>query len=218
MIRRRILTTVASVILILSAWIVRDLIDPSVHDLSDFDGREVARIETAMWKSYYSRQPLLLYWQLTGLLRRQYHAPFWRAAVGGYHAARAAVVFQRGSNRVEYLRALPDLESFYALIRRGSSVPFDVRKVAAMELDWWITHRERAQHPQSSLESALAALQAGIYQQPDSRFIVHAKERAEAMLLRDARAASGEVSDHDWRRVAEMLNRSWVSLQTTVAK
>ena len=87
-----------------------------------------------------------------------------------------------------------------------------------MELEWWILHRERSQHPRSYLESALAALQAGIYQKPDSLFAAHAKARAEAMLLRDALAESGEVSDQDWGRIAEMLNRSWVSLQTAAAK
>jgi hypothetical protein len=122
-----------------------------------FDGHEVGRLETEMWRSYYGHQPVRLYLQMAELLRRQYHLPFWRACIGAYRASRSAVVFQRGHNRAEYEMALPDLVDYYAIIRRSSDVGFPVRTAARLELEWWIVHRERASHASGDLEQSLAA-------------------------------------------------------------
>ena len=169
-----------------------------------------------MWRSYYEHQPVRLYLQLVELLRKQYQLPFWRASVGGYHAARAAVVFQRGHSRAEYEQALPDLVAYYALIRRSSDIAFSVESVARSELEWWIIHRERARHADGDLERSLAALQAAIYQRPESFFRDHARARAEAMLLRDAAAEQSGVSEQQWKRIASLLDHSWVSLQAAI--
>jgi len=186
--------------------------------LREFDGHAVGRLETAMWRSYYGHNPPALFGELVELLRDQYHVPFWRACVGAYDAARAAVVFQRGRNRGEYERALPSLEGFYSIVRRGSDVPFDVEKSARLELEWWIVHRERDRRGPGELERALADLQAEIYHCPEDRLAEHARTRAEAMLIRDARAEAGGVTDADWRRIGALLDVSWVSLQTAVSQ
>src|SRR5882724_9988510 len=151
-----------------------------------------------------------LFVQLHVLLREQYHLPFWRAAAGAYRAANAAVVFQKGHNRAEYERALPDLEKFHANIRRGGDVAFDVPQSARLELEWWILHRDRS--PQ--LEQALADLQAERYRKPAPLFAQHAISRADAMLLRDFRGTS--ISEVDWNEIGKMLDVSWESVETAV--
>lgn len=203
----------------LALWVVRDLTDRTRHDLRNFDGHEVARLETGMWRSYYDHQRLSLFLQLSELLRRQYHLPFWQSNIAAWHAARAAVVFQRGHGRADYTLALPDLERFYSMIQRHSRTSFHVDNVARLELEWWIVHRERAHHPPADLELSLAQLQAAIYRRPVGQFEDHAKARADAMLLRDARAEqAGSPSEDDWRRIGALLDRSWVGLQTVVSQ
>jgi hypothetical protein len=202
----------------LAIWIAADFAIPRRSSLIHFDGRRVGRLETDMWRAYYGHNPLSLYAGLVRLLREQYHIAFWRACLGAYDAARAAVVFQRGHNRAEYELALPSLVRFYSMIRRDSDVAFPVEQAARLELEWWIIHRERAQHPPGDLERSLAALQAAIYQRPETIFAVHARARAEAMLLRDAGAEAGGVSDQDWNRIDGLLETSWVSLQTAVSQ
>ncbi|HET8549940.1 MAG TPA: hypothetical protein VFL57_18145 [Bryobacteraceae bacterium] len=202
---------------LLAAWIIADLSSKTRHDLRDFDPAKVARLETSMWRSYYDHERLRLFSELGELLRRQYHLPLWSSWKGAFHAARAAVIFQKGRGREDYLRALPDLEKFYGLIHRHSQTSFDVRAVAALELEWWIVHRERARHSRRRLETALAELQSRIYGLPPSRFDEHARARAEAMLLRDARAESGGVSENDWQQIGALLNRSWLSLHHAVS-
>jgi hypothetical protein len=115
-----------------------------------------------MWRSYYGHKPLALFGELVELLRDQYHVPFWRACAGAYYAAQAAVVFQRGHDRGEYERALPDLKRYYSIVRRGSDAPFDrgsdapfdVEKSAQLELEWWIVHRERDRREPGGLARA----------------------------------------------------------------
>ena len=193
-----------------------DLLVAWHSSLTCFDGHEVGRLETAMWRSYYGHQPARLYFQLVDGMRRQYRLPFWRASLAAWHAAHAAVVFQRGHNRREYDLALPDLTDYYSQIRRISDRPFSVENAARLELEWWIIHRERAMHPPGDLEQSLAALQAAIYQRPERLFQDHAKARARAMLRRDDAQARGRLSGEDWKAIGSLLDSSWASLQNAV--
>lgn len=215
--RRRWRLVVMFMLAAMAIWIARDFADSSLHDLRDFDPHEVARTETAMWRDYYEHHQLRLFLELTGLLRHQFHLPFWRSCIGGYQAARAAAVFQRGRSRADYLLALPHLVRYYALIRRASTTPFDIERVASLELEWWIIHRERARHQPGDLYRALAQVEAEIYQLPEGRFDEHARRRGEAMLLRDAGAENGSPSKSDWQRIGTLLDASWNSLRDAVA-
>jgi len=204
---------------LLTVWVVADLWRPVRKDLRTFNATEVARIETDMWRSYYDHRRLDLFLQLAELMSRQYGMPFWRARVAAFHAAKAAVVFQRGSQRSDYLLALPDLERYYNLVAQSAEKPFDVPRVAALELEWWIVHRERARHQPGDLERGLAELQSALYPGiPAGAFAEHASARAKAMLLRDQFAISSPagMSEEDWRTIAELLDRCWHSLHAAV--
>jgi len=54
--KRRFATIVLVIALVTIAWIVFDLYAPRTAHLRDFDADEVARLETAMWRSYYDKQ------------------------------------------------------------------------------------------------------------------------------------------------------------------
>ena len=169
-----------------------------------------------MWKSYYAHQRLRLFGELATLLRREYDLPALRSYVVAYHAARAAAVVQGGHTRSDYEKALPEVVSFYAAIRRVSSEPFDVERAARLELEWWITHRERASHPREDLDRNLAALQGELYHLPVDQLMEHARLRADAMLLRDSAAASGNPTRQQWAEIERLLLSSWRSLRETV--
>lgn len=200
---------------ILTVWIAEDLYFPRHHDLRRFDPARVASLETAMWRSYYDHHAFELFTELTQLLRQEYGMPFCRSVVAGYHAAKAAEVFQRGHSRGEYERALPDLVAYYHLILRSSASAFDPDAVARLELEWWIVHRERDHFPPRDLEVALSRLQAEIYQLPFTGFAEHARARARAMQIRDTQADTG-LTASDWARIDELLTRSWAALRAEV--
>ena len=198
------------------AWVVYDLYAPRVAHLREFDPDAVARLETAMWRSYYEKQRLRLFNELSELLRTQYDMPLVRSNRVAYYAANAAFVFKKGKQRSDYEQALPDLVKFYRSVRNMSDIPFDVERAARLELEWWIVHRERAKHAPGDLDRALAALQAEIYRVPIDRLMDHGRLRAEAMTIRDTKAESGGVTEADWEQIDQLLHKSWRSLAVTV--
>jgi hypothetical protein len=200
-----------------AGWAAAELARPRRVDIGVFDPDAVARLETAMWRSYYDRRRLPLFGQLVALLQGQFHLQPLRAVALAGLAARAAAVFQVGAGRAEYLRALPHLERYYAGIRAVSDVPFDPLRAAWLELDWWIVHREDEAHPEGDLERALAELAAELYQVPAERLWDHASRRAEAMRIRDrtSRRAVG-VLDDDWDRIEAVLWVAWKALADEV--
>jgi hypothetical protein len=206
----------AAVVLAGAGWAAgRIARGPARVDIRAFDPDEVARLETAMWRSYYDRRRLPLFGQLFALLRRQFHLSPGRSLALASLAARAAVVFQVGRGRADYRRALPYLERYYAAILAVSQTPFDAAEAARLELDWWVVHREAAEAdgPRDELERTLAALAAELYQVPAERLGVHAERRAEAMTLRDRRSREpGGVAEGDWERIEAILRLSWRSL------
>jgi len=197
-------------------WAGIDLWAPRSTDIRSFDPDEVARLDAAMWRSYYDRQRLRLFGQLAELLRNQYHLTPLKSHLAAYDAAKAAFMFKGGSSRVEYARALPNLVRFYAAIRRGSNVPFDVDRAARLELEWWIVHRERSPQAPDNLARALAELQAEIYRVPVEQLAEHARLRAEAMTIRDEKALSGDLAEEDWKQIEEGLLASWKALSRAV--
>ncbi|HEV3398000.1 MAG TPA: hypothetical protein VG693_01760 [Actinomycetes bacterium] len=200
-----------------AGWAAAELARPRRTDIRVFDPDEVARLETAMWRSYYDRRRLPLFGQLVALLQGQFHLQPLRAVTLAGLAARAAAVFQVGSNSDDYRRALPYLERYYAAIRAVSEVPFDARRAAVLELEWWIVHRENALHPPGDLERALADLAAELYQVPADRLWTHASRRAEAMTIRD-HAATRQVGvlEDDWDRIEAVLWVAWKALADEV--
>ena len=169
-----------------------------------------------MWRSYYERQRLRLFEELSELVRTQYNMPLVRSNQVAYYGANAAFVFKKGKQRSDYEKALPDLVKFYQSVRNMSDIPFDVDRAARLELEWWIIHRERAKHAPGELEHALAELQAEIYGIPVERLIEHGRLRAEAMTIRDTKAETSGVTEADWAKIDELLHQSWRSLSVAV--
>jgi hypothetical protein len=200
-----------------AGWAAAELARPRPTDIRVFDPDEVARLETAMWRSYYDRRRLPLFGQLVALLQGQFHLQPLRAVALAGLAARAAAVFQVGASHDDYRGALPYLERYYAGIRAVSRVPFDPRRAASLELHWWIVHREVDGHPPGELEAALADLAAELYQVPAERLWAHATRRAEAMAIRDrtSRRQVG-VLDDDWDRIEAVLWVAWKALAEEV--
>src|ERR1041384_8243262 len=210
------LRILAAVVVLLIGGVLYDLFYPRTTHLREFDPNEVARLETAMWRSYYEKQRVRLFYQLTELLRSQYHMTPVKSNVVAYYASHAAFVFKEGKERADYEKALPDLIKFYSYLRNMSDIDFDVYKASKLELEWWIIHRQRAEHPPGDLDRALAELQAELYHVPVEKVMEHGRLRAEAMTIRDTRAEQGGVTEEDWAKINELLKQSWSSLAQAV--
>jgi len=214
--RKVIVRVIALILALMICAVLYDLFWPRTTHMREFDPDEVARLETAMWRSYYEKQRVRLFNQMTELLRSQYHMTPVKSNLVAYYAANAAFVFKEGKERSDYEKALPDLIKFYSAVRKMSDIPFDVDRAAQLELEWWIIHRQRAQHAPGDLDRALAALQAELYRVPVDRVMEHGRLRAEAMTIRDTKAETTGVTEEDWAKINDLLRQSWRSLAQAV--
>lgn len=208
---------ILAILALLLLYVLVDLFWPFHRDLRQLNPEETGKLETAMWRSYYDREPVQLFFQLAELLRTQFQFPLLRSYRTAYFASRAAFVFKDGSNRREYEQALPYLESYFGAIRGIGNLEFNVQRAARLELEWWIVHRERDRNPPGALDRACAEAAAALYQVSPDSTREHGRLRAAAMIIRDARAASGNVSEKDWMLIESLLCECYRSLQKAVS-
>lgn len=200
----------------LMAWIAIDVLLPRRTDLRQFDPVASGRLDGEMWRSYYERKPAKLFWQLAQSLRVQSHAGFWNSFPMAYRAAKAAFTFKDGRSRADYDQALPDLEQYFAAVNNLSLTPFNAKSAARNELEWWIIRREPEQFTTTDWERLIAVVAAEIYAVPPERLTEYAHLRVEAMVLRDQRGEN--ITEADWNRIGELLERSWTSLSNAVTQ
>lgn len=193
-------------------WVMVDLFSMRKVDIRDFNPEEVARLDNAMWRSYYAKEPVRMFFQLAELLRSQYHFPLLKSHLVAYHAAKAAFVFKKGSVRADYLQAMPDLIEYYSYLRSVSASAFDVKRASELEVEWWIVHRQRDQHRPGDLDRAVADAAAEFYGVPSEKLLVYGSLRAEAMTIRDDKAGAGGVTEEDWSRIESLLHKAYRSL------
>lgn len=195
---------------LLGIWISTDLWVPRHYDLRQFNPTSIGVLETKMWRSYYEKKPLQLFWQSAQLFRQQLKAPYWRSFKIAYHAAKAALVFQKGSNRVAYQKALPNLQTFYQEVAKLSNRPLNVEQAAKQELEWWIIRRYRKEHPPGEWAKLQAQVAAEIYGVAPAQCEKYGALRTEAMLYRDN--LGQEIEKKDWVKIEKMLVEAWQSL------
>ena len=211
---RRVILAILAVCLVYAGV---DVFWPLHRDLRQFDPVALGDLETNMWQSYYGRQRLALFSGLAEMLRTQYQFPLLRSYLGAYQGASAAFTFKDGKQRSDYEKALPALQTYFALIRNTGNIDFDAPRAAKLELEWWIVHRERANYPPGALGRACAEAAAAVYQVPVDSTLTHGQLRAQAMLIRDARAEAGGLTEADWANIASLLHQSYQALRRAVA-
>jgi len=201
-------------LLSLVACIVIDLNYPYKTDIKNFNPAEVARLDGAIWRSYYEKKKLKLFFQSAELMRKQFGVPFWRSNVMAYHVAKAAFVFKDGKDTTDYNKALPGLIKYYQQINNISNENFDAAKAAKLELEWWVVRRYRDVHPPAEWEKYLSLGSEAVYHIPAGKFSDYAHLRVEAMLLRDNKG--NDINEDDWQHVNHLLQQAWKSFSISL--
>jgi hypothetical protein len=187
---------------------------PRSADLAAFDPQRMAERETAMWRDYYDKRYVRLFWDMYRSSRTEFRfSPLdsFRIALAGAHAAR---LFQPTTSREQAGVALAPLGVYYALLRKGAPVEFDADKAAQLELDWWQARREKV--APKDYGKTIAATAAMIYGVENASIAESGMLRAEAMAYRDAHG--DKMTDADWRTIAGQLSAAYGKLKDGIAK
>lgn len=199
-------------LLLLGAFLYATI--PRNADLRAFDPQSMARRETAMWRDYYHERYLRLFWDLYRSSRSEFRfSPLdsFRIAFSAAHAAR---LFQPTKSREEASVALPPLEVYYGLLRKGAPTNFNPEKAAQLELDWWQARRENV--APANYGKTIAEATSLLYGAENPAIAQSGMLRAEAMAYRDAR--NGKMTDGDWRAISGQLTTAYGKLKEGIAR
>jgi len=185
-------------------------------NLRQFDYKKIARLDTDMWRSYYNHQFIKMFVQLLQVMRTQLHLNWFRTYRLAWYSAWAATSYRLRKGHENYPRVLKNLVKFYKIISDNCSEPFDYRRAAELELEWWDIHRYPTKY-KKSLEQSLADTQAVIYNTSSVKFRDYAHNRAVAMLLPN-HEGDKQVNPPNWEKVHKLVLKSWQSLHAAVHK
>src|SRR5689334_8705042 len=99
---------------------------PRNADLRRFDPAKMAALETAMWRDYYDKRYINLFFDLYLSSRDEFGFSPLDSLKIALAAANAARTFQPTRSREQADAALPSLVGYYALLARAAPAHFDI--------------------------------------------------------------------------------------------
>jgi len=184
-----------------------------------FNPEQVAYYEKAGWEAYYDRHWTRTFWLLVQLNREQFRMPWWTALTAALDTVRASMAFAPIDNDVP--KAQHFLERFFAKARRSMDIAAPAQRLAALEMTYWIVHRQlaiRRQRDQADdniepMVQALTELHAALFATTPTQARTSAEYRALAAQTVD-RITGGYSTDvaADWRTVEAYLRRAYQAI------
>lgn len=125
--------------------------------LTTFDYKAVARLDMAMWTTYYSgnRGSIKLLTQAFKLIKLELGFSWIATIMMAYYTARAALYYRLKKRDENYKGAKKYLVKLFRVVSNNCAQPFDYNKTAQLELEWWDIERYPSKH-EESLSNALA--------------------------------------------------------------
>ena len=109
---------------------------------TNFNPAQIAYYEKSGWEAYYDRNWLRAFWLLVQLNREQFHMSPFIALLAALDTVRASVAFAPVDNDVP--KATYFIERFFAKARHSLHIRADAKTLAALEMDYWLVHRQLA--------------------------------------------------------------------------
>ena len=178
----------------------------------------VAYFEAAGWKAYYDHKWLQMLRLLVLLAQEQFHVPFPMSLAAAYYTTRASLAWVPVEH--DERKVLRYLEKFYTVARRYSGLHYDVKRVAALELQYFEVHRRLSGiSEKEEFLQTLIALHGAIFGLTDEQ----ARESAEWRLLAANTVdliTSGTSTDveSDWRKLEAYLRKAYSSVVQEMQK
>lgn len=177
-----------------------------------FNPDAVGTYEAAGWAAYYNRDWPRVLRLMVRLNHTQFRMGRLTAIAAAIDTVRAAAAFAPLEN--DLAATLRHLSSYFAHARRGAGMRADPAALAALELDYWVVHRDLASRRKANrrdddltpLIDALARLHAALFDSTPERMRVSATLRALAAAAVDR--ITGGYSDDvagDWARITRLL-------------
>lgn len=180
------------------------------------DPDTIGYCEGAGWAAYYRRDWPRVAWLMVRLNRAQFGMGWAQALAAAVDIVRAAAAFAPAQNDLATTRGY--LERFFARARRAAGMRAAAADLAALELDYWVVHRElasrrtldRGDDDLTPMVDSLARLHAAIFDATPEQMQVSAALRALAAARVD-RITGGYSDDEtvDWAQIHTLLRDAY---------
>ncbi len=184
-----------------------------------FDPRKVAYYEKENWVAYYQKRWLRLIRVSVGMVKEAFDLSLWQALYAAYLVARAEIAAAPFPDN-DIPRAEAYMRRFYRLIQRIHHQEFDVEKVARLEVNWWVVHRQMfGQTENQPLVDALTDLYTVLYGAEPDQVQDAAYHRAQAMVYSDRWVNEGRVGNSPLlAQVEDELIKSYTALRNEMVE
>ena len=172
----------------------------------------VAYFEAVGWKAYYDHKWLQMLRLMVLLCQEQFHIPFPISLAAAYYTMRASLAWVPVEH--DERKVLRYLEKFYTVARRYSGLHYDVKRVAALELQYFEVHRRLSGTPEKEeFLQTLIALHRAIF----GLTAEQARKSAEWRLLaaNTVDLITGGTStdpESDWHKLETYLCKAYSSI------
>jgi hypothetical protein len=187
-----------------------------------FDPDKVAYYEKAGWEAYYARNWLRAFGLLVRLNREQFRMGFFTALSAALDTVRASRAFAPIDNDIPAAQA--HIQNFFAKARPGLQIEASAQKLAELEMDYWVVHRELAlrrsqnhdDHDIEAMTQSLANLHAALFNATPEAMRESAEYRALAAKAVDR--ITGNYSKDitaDWQEVESYLQKAYRAVENS---
>jgi hypothetical protein len=183
-----------------------------------FDGARLAYLEVAGLKAYYDRRWIACFRYLYRIASEQFALSPFRALQNAYYFTRASVAWAPVEHKAEvthdYIRKFYHVAKKYG--NHGKGMPYNEKKVADIEFQYWILHRERGNHPNGDAApyiECLAALHSALFDLTPDQTHLSAVKRVEGTDHID-RVTGHRSTDieSDWQQAERALSVAYTDL------
>jgi hypothetical protein len=183
-----------------------------------FDGAKLAYLEVAGLRAYYDHRWLDCFRYILRITREQFGLSLWRAVQNAYYFTKASIAWAPVDHKAEVTHDY--IRKFYRVAKRygnhGKGLPFDAEKVANIEFQYWILHRERGMNPDNDPEMyirCLADLHSAIFglTVEETRYSGEMRVKGTDFIDRVTGKRSTDI-EGDWRKAEEALSEAYRSI------
>ena len=178
----------------------------------------VASFEAAGWKAYYDRKRLKMLRLLVLLCQEQFHIPFPQSLLAASYTTRASLAWVPVEH--DEHKVLTYLEKFYRVARRYSGLQYDVKRVAALEFQYFDVHRRLAgKGEKEELVQTLIALHSALFgltpqqARESAQWRLLAADTVDLITSRTSTDVEG-----DWSKLEGYLQKAYSSIVEEVQK
>lgn len=181
----------------------------SKADIMKFNYEKVAKLDAAMWQSYQNsdKRFILLFPQAFILIKYQLRFSWFATFKLAYYAGWAAIAYRLRKGKENYNSAEKNLIKLFQTVSKNCTTPFDFKKAAKLELEWWDIERYPEKH-KKPLSQSMNENMAAVYGVKPSNINGYGLNRAHAIGL----LASREKSKSSTEIANKLLSDAWQAL------